>query len=176
MNKKIKPILLTFALLAAIAGGVYYTVFQTGDDLEGIVYGNGRIEAQSIDIATRHGGRVLSVPVEEGQMVESGDIVAELDLSDLAASLAGAEANVRASIQKRDAAASTVTQADLPLRWQIKNSHGPTNWPATRPSQKAAATRLLTPSNPPRRSWPPQNRILPALRKALKSPGRKLPV
>ena len=112
MNKKIKPILLTFALLAAIAGGVYYTVFQTGDDLEGIVYGNGRIEAQSIDIATRHGGRVLSVPVEEGQMVESGDIVAELDLSDLAASLAGAEANVRASIQKRDAAASTVTQAE----------------------------------------------------------------
>ncbi len=113
MNRKKKQILLTLALSAIIAASAYYyTIFQADNDLEGIAYGNGRIEAQSIDIATRHGGRVLSVPVEEGQMVEAGDIIAELDLSDLAASLAGAEANVRASIQKKDAAASTVAQAE----------------------------------------------------------------
>ena len=113
MNRKKKQILLTLALSAIIAASAYYyIIFQADNDLEGIAYGNGRIEAQSIDIATRHGGRVLSVPVEEGQMVEAGDIIAELDLSDLAASLAGAEANVRASIQKKDAAASTVAQAE----------------------------------------------------------------
>ena len=113
MNRKKKRVLLTIALSALIAASAYYyTIFQADNDLEGIAYGNGRIEAQSIDIATRHGGRVLSVPVEEGQMVEAGDIIAELDLSDLAASLAGAEANVRASIQKKDAAASTVAQAE----------------------------------------------------------------
>ncbi|HRJ12194.1 MAG TPA: HlyD family efflux transporter periplasmic adaptor subunit [Alphaproteobacteria bacterium] len=113
MNRKKKRVLLTIALSAIIAASAYYyTIFQADNDLEGIAYGNGRIEAQSIDIATRHGGRVLSVPVEEGQMVEAGDIIAELDLSDLAASLAGAEANVRASIQKKDAAASTVAQAE----------------------------------------------------------------
>ena len=113
MNRKKKLVLLTLALSAIIAASAYYyIIFQADNDLEGIAYGNGRIEAQSIDIATRHGGRVLSVPVEEGQMVEAGDIIAELDLSDLAASLAGAEANVRASIQKKDAAASTVAQAE----------------------------------------------------------------
>ena len=113
MNRKKKLVLLTLALSATIAASAYYyTIFQADNDLEGIAYGNGRIEAQSIDIATRHGGRVLSVPVEEGQMVEAGDIIAELDLRDLAASLAGAEANVRASIQKKDAAASTVAQAE----------------------------------------------------------------
>ena len=113
MNRKKKLVLLTLALSAIIAASAYYyIIFQADNDLEGIAYGNGRIEAQSIDIATRHGGRVLSVPVEEGQMVEAGDIIAELDLSDWAASLAGAEANVRASIQKKDAAASTVAQAE----------------------------------------------------------------
>ncbi|PZO88163.1 MAG: efflux transporter periplasmic adaptor subunit [Micavibrio aeruginosavorus] len=114
MKKNYKLILLALAILSIAAGGYYYSIART-NDLEGVAYGNGRIEAQSIDIATRHGGRVLSVPVEEGQMVEAGDVVAELDLNDLAASLAGAKANVRATIQQKDAAASSVAQAESAL-------------------------------------------------------------
>lgn len=116
MKKNIRKYALTGTLLLSLIGGTYYYVLHRQEkDLEGIAYGNGRIEAQSIDIATRHGGRVISVPVEEGQMVAAGDIVAELNLQDLAASLAGAEANVRASIQQKEAAASSVTQAESSL-------------------------------------------------------------
>ena len=111
-----KKLLLIAFVIAAVAGGIYY-YFQHAKtkDLEGIAYGNGRIEAQSVDIATRHGGRVLSVPVEEGQMVEAGDVVATLDLTDLAASVTGAKANVRARVQQKDAAASAVAQAESAL-------------------------------------------------------------
>lgn len=113
MNKNSKKYVLWACLIIFIlAAGLYYFLTQRQTDLEGFAYGNGRIEAQSVDIATRHGGRVISVPVEEGQMVAQGDLVAELDLKDLAASLKGAEANVRASIQQKDAAASSVAQVE----------------------------------------------------------------
>ncbi len=108
-------LLITLATFIALAGGYYYFYLRESDDLEDLVYGNGRIEAQSVDIATRNGGRVLSVPVEEGQMVQAGDVVATLDLTDLAASVTGAKANVRARIQQKEAAASSVAQAESSL-------------------------------------------------------------
>lgn len=108
-------ILLLILISAAAVAGYYYLYVYKGQSLDGIAYGNGRIEAQSIDIATRHGGRVVTVPVEEGQMVKAGDVVATLDMDDLAASLVGAEANVRARIQQKDAVASVVARAESAL-------------------------------------------------------------
>lgn len=100
---------------AAIAGGAYYYASLQSEGLEGIAYSNGRIEAETIDIATRVGGRILSVPVEEGQIIQAGDVVAELELNDVAASLAGAEATVRARRQQRDEAQSVIAQAESAL-------------------------------------------------------------
>ena len=42
----------------------------------GIVAGNGRIEADQIDIATKFAGRVAELLVDEGDMVKAGQIVA----------------------------------------------------------------------------------------------------
>lgn len=102
-------------LALGVAGAGYYFTVLDKDTMAGIAYGNGRIEAQSIDIATRTGARILSIPVEEGQMVAAGDVVAELDMGDLSASVAGAEANVRSVTQSKEAAASSVTQAEAAL-------------------------------------------------------------
>lgn len=99
-------------VLAALAGGAYYYRNLQSSEMEGIAYSNGRIEAETIDIATRSSGRILSVPVEEGQMVQAGDVIATLDLNNIVASLAGAEANVRATLQQRDEATSMVAQAE----------------------------------------------------------------
>lgn len=99
-------------VLAALAGGAYYYTNLQSSEMEGIAYSNGRIEAETIDIATRSSGRILSVPVEEGQMVQAGDVIATLDLNNIVASLAGAEANVRATLQQRDEATSMVAQAE----------------------------------------------------------------
>ncbi len=101
-------------VLFASGGGYYYLSMQS-DVPDTIAISNGRVEAQTIDIATRSGGRVLTVPVEEGQMIEAGDIVATLDLQHLAAAVEGAKANVRSAIQQQEEAASRVKEAESAL-------------------------------------------------------------
>lgn len=60
----------------------------------GIVWGNGRIEADEIDIDTKFPGRIAEMLADEGDMVKSGQVVARMDTQDLAASLKKAEAQV----------------------------------------------------------------------------------
>lgn len=95
------------ALGAGLYGYMLYQGRQTG-----IISSNGRIEAQTVDIATRTSARVAAVPVQEGDMVAAGDVVARLDLTALAASLSGAEANVRYTHQRQESAQSAVTEAE----------------------------------------------------------------
>jgi HlyD family secretion protein len=103
-----------FLILAGVVAGYFY--LKSSDDLpEYIAVSNGRIEAQTVDVATRSGGRVLSVLVEEGQMVEAGEVVATLDLQHLAAALEGAKANVRSAIQQQEEAASRVKEVESAL-------------------------------------------------------------
>lgn len=97
-------------LAGAVGGFIYYKSLSTGLPKE-IASSNGRIEAQTIDVATRSGGRILDVPVEEGSMLQAGDVVATIDLNNIAASLAGAEANVRSAEQQKEAENSAVDQA-----------------------------------------------------------------
>lgn len=110
-----KGVFVALALLAAAGGGVWYYVKTQSKLPVGIAASNGRIEAQTIDIATRSGGRVVEVPVEEGAMVQAGDVVARIDLNAIAASVSGAEANARAAEQQKMAANSQVTQAKSAL-------------------------------------------------------------
>lgn len=68
----------------------------TGSGLPaGIVSTNGRIEAEQVLVAAKLAGRVLAVLAEEGQTVETGQVVARMDTSELEAQLAGAQAQVR---------------------------------------------------------------------------------
>lgn len=68
----------------------------TGNRLPaGIFSTNGRIEAEQVLVAAKLAGRVLTVLVEEGQTVETGQVVARMDTSELEAQLAGAQAQVR---------------------------------------------------------------------------------
>lgn len=49
----------------------------------GIASGNGRIEATEVDVASRAGGRILRVLVDEGEDVTAGQVVAEMDAATL---------------------------------------------------------------------------------------------
>ena len=50
----------------------------------GIAYGNGRIEADAIDIDTKFAGRIAELFADEGDMVKAGQVVARMDTQDLA--------------------------------------------------------------------------------------------
>lgn len=81
-------------LLATMAGGLYWWMHRLPPLPAGIAVGNGRIEADPIDIATKFAGRVFELRVDEGDMVKAGQALAIMDTRDLAESLKKARAQV----------------------------------------------------------------------------------
>ena len=75
----------------------------------GIFVGNGRLEATEIDIATKTAGRIKDVLVREGDFVEAGQVVAEMDTQSLAAELRQTEAKIG---QAQSAATTAQALAD----------------------------------------------------------------
>jgi len=78
----------------------------------GFASGNGRIEATEYDIATKRPGRISTVAVREGDMVEAGQVLAAMDTRDLEADLHQAEAQAAQARQDRRRAVATVTQRE----------------------------------------------------------------
>ncbi|WP_312381734.1 HlyD family secretion protein [Stutzerimonas balearica] len=62
---------------------------------EGLASGNGRIEATEIDVATKLGGRIREITVDEGDFVQPGQVIARMDTEVLEAQLNQARAQVR---------------------------------------------------------------------------------
>jgi HlyD family secretion protein len=88
-----KALIAIIILFLAAIGGGYYWWKQSQDRLpSGIVVGNGRIEADQIDIDTKFAGRIADILAQEGDMVAAGQVVARMDTKDLEASLKRAQA------------------------------------------------------------------------------------
>jgi HlyD family secretion protein len=81
-------LVLMLVTLAAIATGTtYWYTHRTPPLPAGIAYGNGRLEADPVDIATKFAGRILELQVDEGDKVTAGQVLAVMDTRDLAESL-----------------------------------------------------------------------------------------
>ncbi len=77
----------------------------------GISFGNGRLEADEIDISTKFPGRIAELHADIGDMVTAGQVVARMDTRDLQESLKKSQAQVE---QARQA----VAEADANLEQQ----------------------------------------------------------
>ena len=75
---------------------------------EVFIFGNGRIEATEIDIATRLPGRIEKVLVDEGDYVEKGQILAVMQTSDLEAEREESRAELQKAITDEKAALAQV--------------------------------------------------------------------
>lgn len=71
----------------------------------GILYANGQLEATEVRLSAEVTGRVLQSRIVEGRAVEAGEVLAQLDRSDLEARLAQAQDRARAIGQADDALA-----------------------------------------------------------------------
>ncbi len=99
------------AVLGGGAGGAYYWWQQLHPPLPpGIVFGNGRLEADEINIDTKYAARILQILADEGDLVKAGQVVARMDTRDLQASLNKAEATVRQASRAIDEANANVVQ------------------------------------------------------------------
>ncbi|QPC44592.1 HlyD family efflux transporter periplasmic adaptor subunit [Kaustia mangrovi] len=103
--------LIAAALVALAAAGAYYWYTVLASRLpDGIAESNGRIEAEQVDIASKQAGRVIEILVDEGDMVEAGEVVARMQSDEVAAQLRAAEAQLRESRQARREAEATLAQ------------------------------------------------------------------
>lgn len=109
---KWKPLVLALLLLLVAAGGAYisYRTLNARQLPPGFLSGNGRIEANEIDVAAKYAARIATVHVQEGDLVEAGAVLATLDTRDLEAQLHAAEAQARQAVETRAEADSTVAQ------------------------------------------------------------------
>ncbi|RLA52451.1 MAG: hemolysin D [Gammaproteobacteria bacterium] len=101
MNLSINKILV-MSLAAIAVGMTVWAVWKAGhDDAQesDLVSGNGRIEATEIDIATKFAGRVVEVYVREGDFVEAGQVVAQMQSDVLEAQLREALAQLQEAMQ-----------------------------------------------------------------------------
>ena len=80
MKKKIVPIIL---LVAAVAGAsTYYFIKKNRNNPDTTLKISGNIEAHESVVGFKVQGRLMELPVEEGQFVKAGDLIAKLDQSD----------------------------------------------------------------------------------------------
>jgi HlyD family secretion protein len=94
-----KP-LLAAALAVILAGGAAYAwlrLHHSGPG-EGLASGNGRIEATEVDVATKLGGRVDAILVNEGDFVSAGQPLARMQVLSLEAQRDEAQARQQQSV------------------------------------------------------------------------------
>lgn len=81
-------------------------------DLVSKVSANGRIEAKrKVDISANVMGQIVNLAVREGDQVEKGDFLMQIDRVQLAASAASAEASLNALVADRESAKATLQNA-----------------------------------------------------------------
>jgi HlyD family secretion protein len=110
-RKRWLRVALVIAVVVGGAGAGFYWWKHSQSQLPpGIAWGNGRIEADEIDIDTKFAGRIAEMLADEGDMVKAGQIVARMDTQDLAVSLKKAEAQVQLAQRAIDEATANVAQ------------------------------------------------------------------
>ena len=99
-------------LLAGTGAGIGWFWWQYYEPRlpPGIAWGNGRLEADEIDIDTKFAGRIAKLFVDEGDMVAAGQVVAMMDTRDLQASLQKSQALVSQAQRALDEARATLVQ------------------------------------------------------------------
>jgi len=126
MKRRI-PILLILA--AAVAAALYFFPrFQRNSEPQGILKVAGNIEAHESVLSFKVQGRIIALPVEEGQWVEEGQVLARLEADDFQQQVALDQATLRVReaelelalagprVQEIEAAEQTLLDAEADLK------------------------------------------------------------
>ncbi len=109
MHQKIRPLIILLVIAAAVGGGYWYfsqnpeqmARFQAQlglvDEAGGSQIVSGFIEADEVSVAAETSGRIAWLAVDEGDYVEAGQPIAQLDMAVLEAQIKQAQARVAAA-------------------------------------------------------------------------------
>jgi len=101
---------LAILLIIILILTVLWVEYLRKQPLEGIVSGNGRLEAEEVDISTKYAGRVLEIYVDEGDEVRTGQVLARMNTDSLEAELKEARAMQVKAIKEKDRAVALMEQ------------------------------------------------------------------
>jgi len=110
--------MIALAVLLIVGGAIgYFVTTGNREQLpEGFVQGNGRIEAEQVEIAPKIAGRVVEVRAAEGDFVEAGKVLVVMDTDELEAGLDRAKAEVALARQSKSEAEAIALQRKSELR------------------------------------------------------------
>jgi HlyD family secretion protein len=112
MSRKISIAIVLGVLVGLLGFGAWTVLLKpSGLPPEGFARGNGRIEADLVDISPRLAGRVAEITVHEGDLVAAGDVLVVMDTAELRAQLARADAAVASAEAAVGVAAAHVAEA-----------------------------------------------------------------
>jgi HlyD family secretion protein len=111
---RLRQVLLLLAIITAIGGGYYWWSTRPPGLPPGIASGNGRLEADEIDIDTKFPERVAQLFVDEGDLVKAGQLLALMDVQDYEAQLKRAQATAQQ-------AERTLAEAEANVKQQQSN-------------------------------------------------------
>lgn len=109
-SRRRKGVLVALVVAAVVGGALARSRLQTPPPPEGLAWGNGRIEATQVDVATKRAGRVAEILVDEGDTVTAGQVVARMDARDLEADLSEAQARLSVAREEMKHALALVAQ------------------------------------------------------------------
>lgn len=98
------------AIAIVVAGAALWTILKPSGLPDGIISGNGRIEAVEIDVSAKTAGRIRDIVADEGDFVKAGQIVAHMDIDVLNAQRSEAEAKLAQALTAIQTAQSQVLQ------------------------------------------------------------------
>ena len=104
------------ALIGLVAAGSSWLSERANQLPQGLAVGNGRIEAEQIDLAAKMPGRIKQIGVREGQMVATGELLVEMDMAELLVGMDQANARTKLASQKRKEAEAIVQQRQSELQ------------------------------------------------------------
>ena len=109
--------LMPLALLIAGTAAGYWWFHSRPGLPPGIASGNGRLEADEIDIDTKFAGRILTLFTDEGDLVKAGQVVAVMDTRDLQATLKKDAALVQQASRALDEAKASLVQQQTQVKF-----------------------------------------------------------
>lgn len=97
-------------LLVVMASWYGWQAYNADGDNQNFVSSNGRIEATEVNVASKMAGRVDEILVNEGDLVEQGQVLAEMDMASVEAQLLQAKAQVANTLSAKETALAQVAQ------------------------------------------------------------------
>ncbi len=115
-SRRLRPLFLLLVVFGIATAIGYHWWRQAQNALpSGIFSGNGRLEADEIDIDTKYAGRIAELFADEGDLVKAGQALARMDTQDLAASLKKAQAQVNGAHRAVEEANANLEQQKTQL-------------------------------------------------------------